>query len=200
MRVGLNNRFQTKRDGQVEDLLSWEVFSDWRLRPDPGQGDFSDLWSDVKLSPRRWLTLQSQTRMDTDDGSVQLAFSSVTLKPNTTWSWRVGHFYLRDNFSATPTAWGEGDDVLTSTFYLRLSENWGLRASHYFNLQEDELQEQTYSIYRDFRSWTASLSFRAQERLSGETDYTVAFALNIKALPRFRVGEDTVESDTLMGY
>jgi LPS-assembly protein len=200
LRLGLDNRLQTKRDGQVQDWLSWEVFTDWRIDPDPGVEDFSDLWSDFKISPRSWLTLQSQVRYDLDDGEVRMAFSSVTFRPNNTWNWRVGHFYLQDDFSGAPTAWGEGDDVLLSTLYFKLNENWGLRASHYLNLRESELQEQSYALYRDFRSWTGSLSFRAQERSNGETDYTVAFLFTIKALPRFDLGDDTIDTNALLDY
>jgi hypothetical protein len=146
------------------------------------------------------VTLQSQVRYDVDDGNVRLAFNSLTLRPNNTWNWRVGHFHLKDDFSTSATAWGAGDDVLSSTFYFKLNENWGLRAAHYINLREGELQEQSYSLYRDFRSWTGSLSFRAQERVGGETDYTVAFTFTIKALPRYEVGEDSVENDAFLRY
>jgi LPS-assembly protein len=200
LRVGLENRLQTKREGQVQDWLNWEVFTDWRIDPEPGLEDFSDLWNDFKLSPRSWLTLQSQVRYDLDDGDVRLAFSSVTLRPNNTWNWRVGHLYLQDDFSAAPTAWGEGDDVVSSTFYFKLNENWGLRASHYINLQAGELQEQSYSLYHDFRSWTGALSFRAQERANGETDYTVAFVFTIKGLPLYDLGEDTIDYNAFLDY
>jgi LPS-assembly protein len=200
VRLGLNNRLQTKRDGQIEDWFSLEVFTDWRVKPEAGAEDFSDLWSDLKFSPRRWLTLQSQIRYDMDDNNVRLAFNSVTLRPNNTWNWRVGHFFLQDDFSAAPTAWGAGDDVLTSTFYLRLNENWGMRAAHYFNLREGKLQEQSYSLYRDFRSWTGALSFRAQELSDGSTDYTVAFTFVLKALPTYQVGEDSIENDAFLSY
>jgi LPS-assembly protein len=200
IRLGLNNRLQTKRDGQVQDWLAWEVFTDWRIKPDPGVEDFSDLWSDFKFSPRSWLTLRSQVRYDLDDSEVRLAFSTATFRPNNTWNWRIGHFRLQDDFSASPTAWGAGDDVISSTFFFKLNENWGLRASHYLNLQEGKLQEQSYAIYRDFRSWTGSLSLRAQERLSGKTDITIAFNFTLKALPRYDVGEDTIDSDAFLDY
>jgi len=200
MRVGLENRLQTKREGRVEDWLAWGVFTDWRVKPEAGMEEFSDIWSDLRFSPRSWLTLQSQIRYDFDDNNVRLSFTSLTLKPNNTWHWRVGHFFLQDDFSSSPTAWGSGDDVLSSTIYVRLSENWGARAAHYVNLQEGKVQEQSYSLYRDFRSWTGALSLRAQERSNGETDYTVAFTFTIKALPRYEVGEDSIENDAFLRY
>lgn len=200
VRAGMRNRFQTKRDGQVQDLLDWNVFSDFRLRPDPGQKTFSDVASDLKFRPRRWLTLHSQTRYDPVGGQVRLAFNSLTLEPNTTWSWSLGYFYLRDDFSTAPTAWGGGNNQVMSTIYLRFNENWGLRASHYFDARAHELEEQTYTVYRDFRSWTGALSFRARENVGGKAEYTVAFLFSLKALPRFNVGEDSVRPDALFSY
>ena len=202
IRWGLRNRVQTKRNGRVENLLDWNVFTDWRLRPAPDQDTFSDVWSDLKFRPRSWLTLESMARFNIGDGQFRMASTSVTLQPNTIWSWRLGHFYLRDNYNtaADPTAWGAGNDVLTSTLYFRFSENWGLRASHYYDVRSNQLQEQVYSVYRDFRSWTGSLSFRARENQGGKEEYTVAFTFSIKALPRYKLGQDTVTTESLFGY
>jgi len=199
VRLGLNNRLQTKRDGQVEDWLAWEVYTDWRVNPDSGMEDFSDVWSDLSFSPRHWISLKSQVRWDVYDGKVPLAFTSLTLRPNDIWNWRVGHFYLTDD-NPSPPGWGSGDDVLSSTFYLKLSENWGGRAAHYFNLRASQLQEQSYTVYRDFRSWTGSLSFRVQEQFNGDTEYAVLFAFSIKALPRYSVGDDSIERDAFLHY
>src|SRR5204863_8768089 len=43
IRFGLRNRFQTKRDGQVQDLIDWQLFTDWRLKPNTNQETFADL-------------------------------------------------------------------------------------------------------------------------------------------------------------
>ena len=93
-----------------------------------------------------------------------MSLTTVTLHPNNTWSWTVGQFYLRDDFSNSPTALGEGNNLFTSTILLRLNENWGLRASHRFEARTGTMQEQAYAIYRDMRSWTAALTFAAAQR------------------------------------
>jgi len=200
LRWGLRNRLQTKRDGEIQDVVDWNVFTDWRLDPEPGQTRFSDIASDFKFRPRSWLALESISRYDTDKGELRMAFNSITLQPNTTWNWRLGYYYLRDDFSADPTAWGLGNDLINSTIYLRVSENWGLRATHYYDLREHKLREQTYSIYRDFRSWTGALSFRARDTTSHKEDYTIAFTFSLKALPRFGLGKDTIRADEMFGY
>ena len=200
IRWGLRNRLQTKRDGRMQDLLDWEVFTDWRLRPEPGQTTFSDVASDFKFRPRSWLALESITRYDIDRNQLRMAFNSLTLQPNTTWNLKLGYFYLRDDYSAAPTAWGLGNDLITSTIFLRVNENWGLRASHYYDMREHKLEQQTYSLYRDFRSWTGALSFRARENVNNKEEYTIAFTFSLKALPRFGLGEDTIRADQTFGY
>ena len=200
IRWGLRNRLQTKRSGDVRDVLDWDVFTDWRLRPDPGQTTFSDVVSDLQFHPRTWLSLSSLERYDIDRGQFRMAFNSLTLRPNTDWHLRLGYLYLRDDFSGAPTAWGEGNNLLTSMLYLRLNEEWGLRLAHYYNIVERELEEQSYSLYRDFRSWTGALSFRLRENVGGKHEYTVAFTFSLKALPRYGVGDDTIMAPGRIGY
>ena len=201
MRFGLRNRFQTKRDGEIGDFLYWDVYSDWRMRPRTGQRTFSDVFSDLVIRPRNWLSLESMTRYDIHDGLCRLSFHNLTLQPNETWSWGLGHLYVRDDFSASPTALKGGNSFLTSTLFLRMSENWGFRATHQYEVSEQWLQEQTYSIYRDLRNWTAALTFRIRDTRTTEgKDYGVAFTFSLKASPRYKVGEDAVRPARLLGY
>jgi LPS-assembly protein len=199
IRLGLANKLQTKRDGQLEDLLRWDLYTDWRLRPGTNQTTFADLWSDLIFRPRNWLTLESQTRFDVDHGVCRMAFHNLTLAPNDTWSWSLGHWYLRDDLSGTPTALGLGNNLVTSSLFYRLNENWAFRASHFYEARLGRLQEQFYTAYRDFRSWTGALTFRVRDNGDRRPDYTVAFTFSLKAMPRFNVGADTVHPYQLIG-
>src|SRR5882724_8090919 len=195
IRFGLNNRLQTKRGKELEALVSWSVYTDWRLRPRTNQTTFSDIYSDLALKPRSWLTFDSQTRYDIAQGRFNLAQHSLTFQPNTTWSWTVGHLFLRDG-----TFPGIGDNLLSSVFFYRLNENWGTRTAHYFDARAGNLQEQDYSIYRDLRSWTVALTFRALNSQSRGHDYAVAFTFSLKSFPRIGLGSDTVNAASLVGY
>jgi LPS-assembly protein len=194
IRFGLRNTLQTKRGGQLDNLLDWNVMLDWRLKPSAGQNTFNDLYSDLNFKPRSWIVLESQLRYDINDGYLNMAFHQLTFTPNERWSWGVGHWYLRDGFVDS------GDNLITSTLFYRLSDNWGFRATHYFNAQTGKLQEQFYSVYRDFRSWTGALTFRLIDNGNGQPkDYGVAFTFSLKASPKNRVGDDTVRPYYLLG-
>jgi lipopolysaccharide assembly outer membrane protein LptD (OstA) len=199
MRLGMRHRLQTKRAGQLADLVRWEVFSDLRLDPAPGQLAFGDISSDLLFQPRSWLALESIVQYDTDNERLRLALHEISFQPNDRWSWRVGHWYVHDDFSGPPTELGEGSDLLRSTLFYRLNENWGVRASHYYDLREGRMQEQFYSLYRDLRSWTAALTFRLRDPLQGENDVALALTVSLKALPRYGIGDDAVQPYQLLG-
>jgi hypothetical protein len=144
--------------------------------------------------------LESLTRFDIYSGELRMSFNNLTIQPNNVWSWSIGHFYLRDDISTSPTALGLGTDTLISTIFYRFTENWGFRASHRYDLRRDALQEQAYTAYRDFRSWTGALTLRIRDRQNVEDDFTVAFTVSLKAFPRSGLDTDVVKPHTLWGY
>ncbi len=199
LRLGVNNMLQTKRQGQVVNAVNWDLYTDWRLKPRSDQTTFADLYSDLVFKPRRWLTLESLTRYDLHDDLWRMSFTTLTFQPNETWSWSLGHFYLRDDLSTSPTALGVGNSLITSTMLYRVNENWGLRAAQRYEARDGRLEEQDYSIYRDLRSWTAALTFRVLDDRSRPKDYTVALTFSLKAFPRFGLGSDVARPWFLLG-
>jgi len=199
MRFGLHNKLQTKRRGEVVTLLDWNLYTDWRLRPHRDQSTFADVYSDVLLKPRSWMTLESLTRFDIDSRNFRLAFHSLTLQPNDAWSWTLAHYYLSDDLRPSPTALGLGNNLVSSTIFYRFNENWGVRTSHRFEARDGRMEEQAYTLYRDLRSWTAALTFRIRDNRTGPEDFGVAFTFSLKAFPRFGLGSDTVRPSTLLG-
>ena len=75
-----------------------------------------------------------------------------------------------------------------------MSENWGFRSTQHFEARDGKMEEQIYSVYRDWRSWTSVLSFRVRDGRNGQPeDYTVAVVFNFKARPRYKLGQDLNE-------
>ncbi len=194
VRLGLRNKLQTKREDGVDDLLNWAVYTDWRLGERHGGTTFSDLYSDLDFRPRSWITFNSETRYGLDQGQYREANHTITLEPNEHWSLALGHRYRRD----TPEL-GRGHDLITATLFYRLNENWGVRTQHHFEARDGTMEYQYYTLYRDFRSWTAGLTFRVRDNRIGPDDYTVAIALSLKAMPRFGLGSDAVKPHRLIG-
>src|ERR1017187_4232823 len=88
-RFGLHNTLQTKREGKVVNLVDWNVYGDWNVKPNTNQTTYSDFYSDLTINPRSWLTLQSQVRYDVQDGFCRMSLTTVTIHPQKSWSWTV---------------------------------------------------------------------------------------------------------------
>lgn len=197
LRLGLRNKLQTKRNGQVENFLHWSLVTDWRLTRNSSQSTFSDVYSQADFRPFSWLSLSSDIRYGVENRSLNEAIHRLTLTPNTTWSASIGHRYLREDPQLGIT---DKDDLLLTTLYYRLSENWCFRAAHQYQARDGTLEEQAYTIYRDFRSWTGALTFRVRDNRVGPKDYTVAFTFSLKAVPRYNANDERVRPSMLMGY
>jgi LPS-assembly protein len=211
LRFSLRNKLQTKREGGIENMVNWALYTDWRL--DPGtdwgrsqptngsafgpltaQSTFADLYSDLDLSLRSWLTLSSETRWSFDHG-IREANHRLSILPNDTWSFMIGHRYLEQD-----PVLGIGNSLIYDSFYFRMNENWGFRMSHYFEARDGTMEEQYYTIYRDLRSWTSALTIRFRDgRGSSPDDFTIAISFSLKAFPRFGLGSDRDSPSRLVG-
>ncbi len=194
MRFGLRNVLQTKRDGQLQDLVNWNLMMDWRLDPKATQTSLNDLYSKLLFRPRTWLAFDSEFRYNIDSSQLNMAFHQVTFSPNDHWSWGIGHWYLRSGFIDP-----QGDSFITSSLFYRMNDNWGARMTDSYNVQTGRLQDQHYTIYRDMRSWTAALVFRVANNVNSPLDFTVAFSLSLKANPSMHVGDDVANKFRILG-
>jgi lipopolysaccharide assembly outer membrane protein LptD (OstA) len=197
IRFGLRNTLQTKRDGALDKLVDWNLQLDWRLNPKAGQNTLNDLYSSFAFKPRTWLTAESQTRYDVNDGNLNMSFQQLTFAPSDRWSWGLGYWYLRGGTWGNST-WTENQTV-TSSFYVRVGDNWGARMTQNYNVVIERLQDQQFTIYRDLRSWTSALTLRVANNQGSSADVTIAVMFSLKASPSMQVGEDVANRYRLVG-
>jgi LPS-assembly protein len=196
LRMALRNKVQTKRADLIDNLVNWALYTDWRLDPRPGQGTFADLFSDMDLRPRSWLTINSELRYDIQHTELRAANHRAIITPSPVWSLSLGHRFFREHPLFGPES---GHNLIHSSLYYRLNENWGFRTTHYYEARDGRMEEQYYTVYRDLRSWTSALTFRVRENRRGPTDYTVAITFSLKAFPRFGLGGDRHYHSVLLG-
>ena len=197
IRFGLRNTLQTKRDGALDKLVDWNLQLDWRLNPKSNQNTLNDLYSSFAFKPRTWLTAESQTRYDINDGNLNMSFQQLTFAPGDRWSWGLGYWYLRGGM------WGNGtwteNQIITSSFFVRVGDNWGARITQNYNAVIERLQDQQFTIYRDLRSWTSALTLRVANNQGSTADVTIAVMFSLKASPSMAVGEDVANRYRLVG-
>ena len=197
LRLGLRNKIQTKRDGQVENVVNWAVFTDWHVAPRGEEVKFSDVYSDLDLKPWRWLTFSSELAASVEQSRLDLAYNTVTISPGDVWSLKFGHRYLHQG-AFFPNA--EENNLLFGSLYVRLGQNWGFRVAEYYNLKDNFFQHQYYTLYRDLRAFTAALTAGIREDLNGRKDYGIAFTLSSKAYPRYGLQDEINKPTRLLGY
>ncbi len=207
LRFGIRNKFQTKRNGKIDNLIHWHLLMDWRLDPGIDNKNYSDVYSYLDFKPRDWLILTSEVRVDADDGRLNQSNHSIDYRPNETWSILLGHWFLDSNdgllrrpYIADPGPFDpEGNNLIYTNFFYRFNEEWGINLRHYFEARDGTMEEQDYTLYRDLRSWTAGLTFRVRESRTDSTDFTVAVTFSFKAVPRYDVGDDVEQMPLLLG-
>ena len=211
LRLGIRNRLQTKRLGEVDDVLNWELFTDWRLETAVHEARFNDVYSDLELKPRSWLLLGSELRYDPNERLLNESNHTISLLPNDRWSLTLGHRYLRDwspdelkeRYPYDPffenlldEDWRWGNNLVYSRVYYRLNEEWGFRMIHQFETSDGTMEEQSYSLYRDLSSVTSALRFRLRDHRSGKNDFSVSLMFSLKALPSLGLGDDSNRLET----
>ena len=211
IRIGVRNRLQTKRFGLVDDVLNWELFTDWRLDTGMYEERFNDVYSDLEIKPRSWLLLGSELRYDPNKRLLNESNNTISLLPNNKWSLTLGHRYLRDLTQdelkgfypydpffedSLGENWRWGNNLLYSRLYYRFNEDWGFRMIHQFEASDGTMEEQSYSVYRDFSSITSALRFRLRDHRGGKNDFSVSLLFSLKAIPRINLGDDSNRLET----
>ncbi len=197
LRLGLRNRIQTKRAGQIDNVVNWSLFSDWRLQPHATNHAFSDLFSELDFKPRSWLTFSSETRYDVNRHEWRLADHRMTIQPDDFWSVSLGHrYFLADPSFGTNAV---NNNLITSSVFFRLNENWGFRMSQQLEARDGTIEEHFYSVYRDFRSWTGALTCRFRDNRNGREDFTIGFTFSLKAVSRMKLNADRDYPTMLFG-
>jgi LPS-assembly protein len=196
MRLGLGNRLQTKRENGVEDLLDWHLLTDWRVTTHPGQTTFSPLYSMLDFRPRSWFTLSSLARTDLYGGPTRGLDHTLIFYPSSTLNLAVGHRYRHEEeFGPTDV----GDNLILGSVAYRLNENYAVRATYQYDIHFGLMEEQSYTLWRDMRSWTAAVVFRYRQNLGKGDDLTFALTFSLKAFPRYALGKDTDRPTLLLG-
>ena len=121
-------------------------------------------------------------------------FGSDTFAFNDHWSWGISHWYLANGLVGNPE-----ENFFASNLFYRFDDNWGLRATHNFNASDGRLQEQYYTLYRDLRSWTMGVTFRVTDNVNSSPDFTISFAISLKASPSTHVGDDVANRYRIIG-
>ncbi len=178
-RVGVFNRWHTKRDGQTFEWLAMNTYMDAYLEDPEFDRDFSNFYWETAWTPLPWLRLGLETQFDLmgqDEGFNEMN-SNITWMPSRDFEFSVGNRYLTSH-PFLP----ESNQVDFQAFY-RLADEWGISAYQRWELDDNTLETQQYSIHRDLVSWSAAFGAIMRDN-RGEDEFGVVFTMTLKEFPQ----------------
>ncbi|MES2921440.1 MAG: LPS assembly protein LptD [Verrucomicrobiota bacterium] len=178
MRLGGRNHLLTRRDKQSFEWLYVDTYIDAFIDDPEGQRKYSNLYNDVRWQPLPWLGWDFETQFPVANGGSGFnAFASILrFMPTDFFEFSFGYRMLNGH----PVLVDSNRFDLQS--YSRINEDWGVGTRHTLELDDNTLELEQYSIYRDLGNWVAGLGLsRRDNRLDEE--YGVVFSLTLKDFP-----------------
>lgn len=182
VRIGMRNRFTTKRDGSSLEWLFIDTYLDGYIDDPELDREFSNLYNDVTWQPLPWLAVEVQTQVPIiSSGSGYNEFTTgVRFMPTPDFEFSVSqsnlnnHPYLLDSNRVHIKA------------YNRLNENWGVGMLQQWEFDDGTLELEQYTLHRNYDNWilSAGLTHR-NNRIRDEYGFMVNFTL--KDFPKVSV-------------
>ncbi len=168
--LSLENKLQTKRDNVSFDLLRFILSTDFRLKENPSKGGFDQVRSEIEFNPSEWLTFSSDSNYNTLNDKLTSANFEFTLKDpeKDRWSYSLGKRFSSDI-----------DDQITTQLDYKINPKWKFSIYRRFDIMNNILKEQQYTITRDLHCWEMDINFNER---SGEGS-EIWFVFRLKAFP-----------------
>lgn len=185
IRLGVSNRFQTRRNRTTFNWLTSNTYIDGFIDDPEYDRDFSNLYQDITWSPLPWakLSVGAQLPISDDDGNFSEVNTRATFMPTDSLELSVGHRMLSDH----PVF--EDSSLIDFGAYTRFNENWGFSIYERFEMDDNTLETQQYSIHHDLTSWVASVGAVIRDHRE-EKEWGVLLSLTLKDFPGVRIPMD----------
>jgi LPS-assembly protein len=178
VRMGARNHLITRRDDQSHEWLFVDTYFDHYIDDPEGNRNFSNLYNDFYWQPLPWLGIDLETQIPVFDGGS--GFSELATRarfmPNENFEASIAFRHLNNH----PVLL-DSDRVELAT-YLRLTENWGVGTRHIFEMQDNTLEIQQYTLQRDLGEWVAGIGLSHRDNRF-EDEFGVIFSLTLKNFP-----------------
>ncbi|MDD3374980.1 MAG: LPS assembly protein LptD [Candidatus Omnitrophica bacterium] len=164
----LENKLQTKRDGQNVDLLRFITSTDFLLKEDPGSGSFNNIKTDLEFRPTEWLTFYSDSDYDVQEEQIVSSNFEIYVNSGDKWSFGLGKRYHVDV-----------DDQITAQLQYVINPKWRFRVYERFDVGSGTQKEQEYTVTRDLHCWEMDISFNETRDQGSE----IWMVFRLKAFP-----------------
>lgn len=177
-RLGVRNQLLTQRDGGTHQWLTMETYIDYFMNDPEFERDFSNLYNDIYWQPLPWMEVSLETQFPiagTGSGFTEIA-TGLSFMPSENWELSFNYRFL-DNH---PTLLDSSRFDIRA--YTRINEKWGFDIYQQFELDDNTLEVQQYTVHRDFDSWIASLGLLRRDNRT-RSEYSVLLSFTLKEFP-----------------
>jgi len=183
IRVGVRNQLLTKRDGDTHEWLVMNTYMDLFMNDPEFDRNISNLYNDITWQPLPWMKLDLETQFPIVAGGsgFREVATRATFMPNDSLEFAVGYRLLANHPILQDTS------RITARAYARISESWGLSFYQQWELDDNTLEVQQYSVHHDFDSWTASLGFIIRNHREAKDEYGIMLNFTLKEFPSVRI-------------
>ena len=175
--LGLRNRLQTRRTSKGTES-NWTLFDlilKTNVATDPDRDNagrlFTDLDSELEITPFSWLSFDTRLIYDTYDNIIEKTSVEFDVKQGNDWNSSLFYSYRRESER----------NRLGASAFVRLNSKWAFKVYGRYDLVEEEFEEESLTIYRDLHCWDSYLLMRHRE---AEDDFEISIAFWIKAFPK----------------
>ncbi|SHK44768.1 LPS-assembly protein [Rubritalea squalenifaciens DSM 18772] len=176
LRLGVRNQLLTKRNQGSHLWLTMDSYVDYFINDPELNREFSNFYNDLYWSPLPWMSLGLETQFPISGEGFTEVSSVVAFMPHRDLEFRVRHRYL----SSHPTLLDS--NRLDLQAYYRINDDWGLDFYQQWEMDDSTLEEQIYSIHRNFDSWVASLGIMHRDNRRRE-EFGVLLSFSLRAFP-----------------
>jgi len=189
LRLGVRNRFLTRRDNDTFTWLSIDTFFDVNFDnpylDDPGA--LSNVYNNIAFTPVPWFTVGvlSQVPISDGDGSYTDFNSYFRWQPTRDVALTLSQRYINGN------PYFQDDSQATGGAYWRINDNWSVSASGTYDFTYDTWYIQRYMVHRDLSSWLVSAGLLVTDnratfgnQSSGDVGVGLLLMLTLKDAPQ----------------
>jgi len=187
---GLENKLQTKRNGQIVDLLRLLITTNYGLRATTGRRAFNPFDSVLDFNPTNWFTFHNENEFDYHFGHWNSENFDGTVHGKG-WNFSLGSRWARY----------QSQQVTTQLEYT-INPKWKFRVYNSFPLTQathgnaTTARENEYILTRDLHEWEMDISVDSIEK-QGTTFYLL---FRLKAFPDIKLNlADTTFRDSKPG-
>jgi LPS-assembly protein len=178
IRPGIRNKLITRRDEGSHEWLVLDTYMDAFLNDPELDRDYSNLYNDLTWSPLPWFEWDVETQFPVyGSGSGFTEFATRgRFMPNDNTELSVGYRIL-DNHPVLVD-----NNRIDLRAYMRLNDRWGIGTTQIWELDDNTLEFQQFTVHRDLNSWVASLGVSRRDN-RGREELGLILSLTLKDFP-----------------